>query len=314
MSKPIPIIQFFRGSQPWLALSLKQAERFNQKVVLIGDRSNQTLTAHHFNYTDYNQEFQSFTEVYEHLSTNSVDFELYCFQRFFVLQQWMLKHHEERVFMVDSDLLLYADLTDRLYRKYLQGYEAALCIPQLQSQESEYSWTASPHVSFWTHSAIQSFTQSCLETYRSRKALLHQKYEHHQTMNQPGGICDMSLLYLWAKNNQTVFNLLELKDGEAIDHNINSKDGLWKNQHQLKSGIKSIYFRQGLPYEQETHQQYLGLHFQGTAKPLMAIFVEDHPQGWIRHLFYAFPKPTRFLLRVRQKFLKLKPLSTVLFQ
>jgi hypothetical protein len=305
MSKPIPIVQFFRGNQPYLRLSLKQAQRFNQEVILIGDTSNQELTRHHFNYADYDQHFQSFIDVYEHLSSNSVNFEMYCFQRFFVLQQWMTEHDQNQVFMIDSDLLLYADLTDHLYKKYLQEYEAALCIPKLKNQEAEYAWTASPHLSFWTRSSIQSFTSFCLDIYSNQKELLHQKYSYHQAMNLPGGICDMTLLYLWAKDKDAIFNLLELKNGVAVDHNINSKDDLWESQYELRAGIKKIYFIQGLPFEEETQNQFLGLHFQGAAKPLMAIFTGKTSQAWMRNLFYTFPKFVRLLLKVRQKLLKL---------
>jgi hypothetical protein len=308
MSKAIPVVQFFRGNQPYLRQSLKQAQKFNQEVILIGDKSNQNLTRHHFNYENYNQQFQPFVDVYEHLSSNSISFELCCFQRFFVLQQWMIEHQQDQVFMTDSDLLLYVDLTKHLYAKYLQSYEAALCIPHLKNQEAEFAWTASPHLSFWTSSAVQSFTDFCLEVYGDRKELLHQKYSYHQVMNLPGGICDMTLLYLWAKTRNTVFNLLELKNGVAVDHNINSKDDLWEDQYQLRAGIKRIYFMQGLPYEKETHNQFLGLHFQGAAKPLMPIFTGNTPQAWIRAMLYTFPTLTRFLLKIYQKLLKLNVL------
>ena len=247
MSKPIPVVQFFRGNQPYLRLSLRQAQQFNRKVILIGDASNQKLTLNHYHYADYNQPFQSFIDVYQHLSSNSADFEMYCFQRFFVLQQWMIKHDENQVFMIDSDLLLYADLTAHLYQKYLQGYEAALCIPQLNNQEAEFAWMASPHLSFWTRASIQSFTSFCLDTYSHRKELLYQKYNHHQAMHLPGGICDMTLLYLWAKNKDSVFNLLELKNGVAVDHNINSMDDLREGQYKLKAGIKRVYFFKAYP-------------------------------------------------------------------
>jgi hypothetical protein len=302
----IPIVQFFRGSQPWLSLSLAQAQRFNEAVVLIGDTSNQGLKCHHFNYMDYNQNFSAFVEVYEHLSSNSADFELYCFQRFFALQQWMTEQQQDKVFMVDSDLLLYADLSHHLYEKYLKDYESALCIPHLKNQEDELAWTASPHISFWTRSSVQSFTRFCLETYSHRKALLHQKYRYHQTNKIPGGICDMTLLYLWAKGNPAVFNLLELPDGYAVDHNINAPDDLWEDQYELKAGIKKIYFKQGIPYEADTQAQFLGLHFQGAAKPLMAIFTEVFPQAWLRSSFYRFPGFVMFLLKAYQKIFKLK--------
>jgi hypothetical protein len=300
MSKPIPVLQFFRGNPPYLNLSLQQAQRFNQDVILIGDTSNQKIIRQHYPYTDYNQRFQSFTQVYEHLSSNSADFETRCFQRFFVLHQWMAAHDQDKVFMIDSDLLLYANLTE-FYEKYLQAHEVALCIPKLKNQETEYVWTASPHLSFWTRSAVESFTQFCLDIYIHHKDLLHQKYRYHQTMNQPGGICDMTLLYLWARDNPTVFNLLELKNGVAIDHNINSKDDLYENQYKLKAGIKAIYFEQGLPHEQDTGNQFLGIHFQGTAKPLMAIFTEEKAQAGMRTLFYTFPALGRILLKIYQR-------------
>jgi hypothetical protein len=302
----IPIVQFFRGNQPWLSLSLQQAQQFNEKVVLIGDESNRNITPHHFSYLDYNQNFQPFLNVYKHLSSNSFDFEVYCFQRFFVLHQWMLIHDQNQVFMVDSDLLIYADLTRDLYDKHLQGYETALCIPQFKNQETEYAWTASPHLSYWTRSSIRSFTQFCLITYSQHQEELQQKYNYHQKHNIPGGICDMTLLYLWQRGNPSVFNLLELA-GTLVDHSINSKDDFRQNQYPLKAGIKSIAFSQGVPCAAETQQPFLALHFQGIDKPLMQIFNhEAPPQAWLRSLFYWFPSPVRFLLNVYQRILKLK--------
>jgi hypothetical protein len=293
MSNQIPIVQFFAGNQPWIKISLDQAERFGNEVVLIGDPSSRKETKNHFNYSEFNQGFLTFLENYEHLSTNSFDFETSALQRYFVIKEWMLKTGKDKVFITDSDVMIYANLTHELYEPYLQGTSAALCIPNPARQEDGYYWTASGHLSFWTLPALISFIEFCQRIYSSESALIKEKHRYHQVNRIPGGICDMTILYLWSKNDPQVANLLALPNGLLVDHSININDDLKPNQYEMKSGIKSVYFLKGIPYASGTQNRFLILHFQGRAKALMYVFRGGALRDQLRALFYNIPGAMR---------------------
>jgi len=110
----VPVVFIHRGDDDYLAHSLQQAKRSSPQsdIVLIGDSDNlkyASETVQHFRIDDYFQSAARFAEVYKHQSGNSYDYELFCFQRWFILKEFVKANGIERCCYLDSDILLYAD-------------------------------------------------------------------------------------------------------------------------------------------------------------------------------------------------------------
>ena len=59
---------------------------------------------------DYWDSSVEFDKIYLHLSSNPRDYEMFCFQRWFVIRDFVQKQGFEYFLCVDSDVLLYCDV------------------------------------------------------------------------------------------------------------------------------------------------------------------------------------------------------------
>ncbi len=95
--------------------------------------------------------------------------------------------------------------------------------------------------------------------------------EHHKTHRLPGGICDMTSLYLYyVKHQDSLLNLLVPTENKCFDLGIGTTDNFLSQEFTEKNGFKDIHFRMNFPYciSLKTKQEicFRGLHFQGVAK------------------------------------------------
>jgi rubrerythrin len=124
---------------------------------------------------------------------------------------------------------------------------------------------------------------------------LRSKYEHHIEKNIPGGICDMTALFLWQKENQGItFNTARAHlDGYPLfDHNINM-EGNYHPKEFIKNqflGIKEIDFKDGAYFAKSLDMPTLipltCLHFQGSAKKFIDLFIEFKKINLASSFFY----------------------------
>ena len=88
----IPIIIFHLGYKEYVYLSLLQALKYNNKVILITDcvnlyKNHNNLTI--INYNNYCKNTNNFKNKYIHFSTNSLQIELICIIRWMVIYEYM---------------------------------------------------------------------------------------------------------------------------------------------------------------------------------------------------------------------------------
>lgn len=272
----IPIIFTHFQQQPnYLQYALKSAANFNKTIILISDESNTNAWENHWDTTLISlDKYDIFQKSYVHMSTNSESFEIFCFKRFFCLEQWMKTNQIKQVFLIDSDVMTFANYTELIYEKNIKhnGYIATLMIP---TSNQEFSWSASPHFSYWTLEAVENFTTFCIEAYtdESIREQLEAKYQWHLKNNVAGGICDMTLLYLWSQGNTKIGNLAITQQDSVVEHNINTSKNYLDNEYQMQLNLKKLVFKNGVPYgfNQVLNKdiQFLCIHCQGTAKILM---------------------------------------------
>jgi len=139
-SAAVPIVFIHRGDDEYLTYSLQQAKRGSPQsdIILIGDAANARFaseTVRHFGIDDFFESAGRFAEVYQHQSGNAYEYELFCFQRWFVLRDFMKAHDIARCCYLDSDIMLYADANDPAYHQFTNVW-AMLTINTMDTVEN----------------------------------------------------------------------------------------------------------------------------------------------------------------------------------
>jgi hypothetical protein len=106
----IPVIFIHNGNQDYFKTVFQQACKLNTYVFILGAADRTPMA--HFHTGHYFELAGEFAKHYEHLSTNGYEIELMCFQRWFILQDFMVKHGMDRCFHLDSDTMLYANVDE----------------------------------------------------------------------------------------------------------------------------------------------------------------------------------------------------------
>lgn len=301
MSYPLVIIH--RGYSAYLKWAILQALQTSDNVVLIGNEENEKLKE----IVSFQPMaelgdplFAQFTDVYEHMSTNDYKFELICFERWFLLLDYMRKKSLDVVVHLDSDVMLFNDLKE-IVQSFDKNTLAAYHIPR--QTYSEKRWIAVPHTSIWTREGLQQFCSFIVETYKNNKAELKIKWTFHGTDSRRGGISDMALLYLfYTKNEKNIINLAECRKNHkgqmyCLDLNINSSENYDQHEFALASSpfffkIKKLIHQNGeikaLNFFQEKMVVFESLHCQGKAKILMFLYYRGRKKLADRLEFMTF--------------------------
>jgi len=276
MSTSIAIVLIHQGYSQYIHDSLKQAAHFNPfaSIYLIGDRANNRFSGvHHWDATKVIQDLPFNSRIYRHLSTASYNFELFCFQRWFLLREMMERGNIHRVFYMDSDVMLYWSIAS--IAEELPDHQMACLIAKHQDN---YRWAASAHNSFWCREVLEEFCDFTLKTYtdNSRISRLVRKYEFQKRHGLPGGICDMTLLYLFSLEHQ-VLNLATVRKGSVFDLAVGTGENFDTDEYYVENRIKKFSWKDGTPYSLNriTGQQvrFNALHFQGNAKTVMSQYL-----------------------------------------
>lgn len=198
----IPIIMWHRGNSDYLKIALRQAEKYADNVILLGDDKNKSFSDHWIDMDQYSDEkYNEFKRVYVNLSMNDDIFELRCFERYFYVLEYSKKANIERFILCDSDVLLFENL-DVFFDDKTKAFSHTCSEPD--------GWAVSPHCALWTMNDMESFTDFLIKYYSSNKQILVDCFTKYKANHNKGGICDMTLLYLWLRDsNGKYFNTAE---------------------------------------------------------------------------------------------------------
>ncbi len=249
--KTIPVVYIHYGTIPdYFVRSVNSASAFKNNIIILSETE--------FNFKDpsisffpikkYAKGLDGFDSVYRHMCTNSEEFEKRCIQRWFILRNFMEENNIGVCYYSDSDVMIY-DNVSRVYLQYA-GYDAAFV--ETESQEN-YRWAASACCSYWKMETLGKFCDFILQIYSSgEKTPLDEKWEYHTKNNIPGGICDMTLLYLFSKNIN-FYPLSKVQDNLAFDGNILVPDNYFNDEYEMivttdGRTIKKISWKDGMPY------------------------------------------------------------------
>lgn len=257
----IPVIFVHSGYFEWMPQVIKQAARYNKDVYLVSDSHGELPCV--FNITDYQIDLPQFDKAYVNLSGNPRWFELACFMRWFVLYRFMEKHQIDVCFHPDSDVLMYANVTEEFWGKF-SSYDITLI---------KGSCGAS---TFITLDRVRSLCEFFLSVYTEKGTTfqwLADMYADFQRQCLDGGVCDMTLLKLYVARYAIPFaEMTNIVNGVAYDHVLRESDGF-----DMQGNRKYLEFRNGLPYARLMNGEYVRmatLHLQGDHDKLIPGFLE----------------------------------------
>ena len=270
----LPVLVAHTGYSPYLEFTLRQAAAWagRDHVVFLGDRANARVNVVRRVDGDA-PEFRAAADrvgaVYRHMSTNTAAFELAAIQRWFRLHALMEREGLGRALVLDSDVLLYAG-ADEL-ADWVGGAEVGLATP---AGQPPYGWESSGHSAVWTADRLGAFCDFAVRAYAepAERERLEAKWRHHLATGDPGGICDMTLFYLFAEAQPpgAVLNVTEARDGAVFDHNAAMTLGAVPGEYPLgPGGLKPVRWRAGRPTVARASGEavrFLTLHLQGPAK------------------------------------------------
>ena len=291
MKKTIPIVMVHGGKvrpgapEDFLITTLKQVHQWNDWVVLLGgprvkDYASKAQVGYYDYFTDYYAGIQDFIDnYYVQLSHYSRPYDIAVMERYFVLRDFMLANNIEMVCNLDSDVMVYCDLTEEV-RRFPSDMYGAYCIPLKQFK---YRLSASAHTAFFSKTGIVKLCDFIATSYTDpeRFAILQEKWDWHVREKKGGGVCDMTHLYLFSQEYPTkVHNLTGGISGDGVfEHNINVAENGLPGAFRMSGRRKELVWKKGCPYGFSTKLGMLvrfnTLHLQGPGKCLAESFYRD---------------------------------------
>jgi hypothetical protein len=279
--KGFPIVFLHNKKSNFLLPAIYQAKRSNptSPIYIISSVDAKSFYQPHANFInidDFFNEARDFEKIYKHLNSNSYAFELICIQRWYVLNEFMKKMQFDKILVLDSDCLLYLDVSTDWNR--LEGYDFGLIN------------ILCPAVTYiCSQSSLQKFCNYVNEEYTVNLENTVNSYkERFIDTGNIGGICDMTHFSTFHTKFNTIYDLSRIENDTTYD--ISIRDSINTNAIDItpeeaagykmnsKNGFKSIYWEKGIPYCKlnATNRaiQFKSLHFQGIAKVEMPYYYQ----------------------------------------
>ena len=263
----VPIVIIHRGYKSYVKTCVDINSK-NNKVFLIGDKSLEHLSNGdsiiHIDIQKYldSRRVRILKNKFTNYSSNPEEFELFCFIRVLILEQFMNENNLNSVFHSDSDNIVLYNINDVLETDKISYHLN-------QNFGNDLRMSNSIHNSIITKEFCEEFWKLCLTIYiKKDTTMIDDKIKYHRSI--PGGICDMTFYYLLGKKLD-VIDLNKPKNGKVFINNFNRPDG-WesKEQYEMKDGHIKLY--EGNQIYDKINKGYLRLvniHFQGGAKKLL---------------------------------------------
>lgn len=245
----LPIIFMHRGDDEYLTYSLRQAKLSNPQspVYLLGKETNRKFGGAgivHVLMDHYMQTARSFAKVYQHMHVMSYEYNLFCFQRWFILRDFMRKHGMQGCFYLDSDVMLYTNISKPEYRVF----------------SMEFAWT-----SFVGIDTLDRFCNLIMKYFVHPplfRQLIQKTIEYDQVIEGIPLVSDMVLCLLYFRNYSGHPHTHGTFGDSFFDENVNRP--LWTESLDNK---KKVYVIQGMLYCKNEAtggvMRVNSLHFQG---------------------------------------------------
>ena len=255
----LPIVFIHQSNSDYLKYSLGQAQTSNARstIYLLGDSLNNAYDGiEHRHFADYSQQANYFTRLYRHYSTHTPETELFWFQRWFILREFLHVHRLQQCLYLDSDTMLYADVTADA--KKFARFDFTLC------------WNTIGCVFFMNRlEGLDAFCQFVLDIYSKKDRYHYDKMVSHYAVRQrnglDGGAGDMTAFQLYSEAHfGCVGEAGHVIDGSFYDPNINMPHpGL-----EMDGKLKKVTWKNGQPFGRYLRTgeeiKFNSMHFQGA--------------------------------------------------
>lgn len=303
-------------NQEYVKYCISHTKRYNEKVVLLGDEYNKDWCEEWYHVDDFvNEKWEHFRRVFVNWATYPDAWALGIFKRFYLIEEYLRRNHYSECVIMDSDVLVYLNFLK--YDRFLHC-DAALEICGDQDISSlprpnGLRMCAIAGVAYFTLEALTDFNDYCIDVYENHRDLLMPKYEAHQKYNLAGGVCEMTLLYLWTRTRKpgSVLNLMEEYDGFVFNGPVGTDENLLPGEFRVSkiTLIKKFRFKNGIPYFFRTDGNQpvasYSLHFGGADKIYLKS-ISLHDRITLAPLAERWYWILRGKLRFLKKFIKRK--------
>jgi len=259
----INVVFIHKGKIPYyLKLAIRQVQSVMPMacIHLVSNKYSYNKTVNHHDLNLYQESATQFKNYYFHRSSNPFDFELFCFQRWFVLRDFVGSNNiEGKILYLDSDVLLYNNILSKI---------------ELEDKKMTVTKGYGPQYSLFENiNGIKHFTDFMMHYYRDNKCVEYlEKWweERFVKTGKAGGVCDMTILGLYNDDgycldlfylNKGFFNTSV--NGISNDAKLLKQDPRYFNLNTFENKNNIITLNK---IELNT------LHFQGGAKILLPIY------------------------------------------
>lgn len=261
----LPIIFDYVGPSFYLRYALENAKKFNpnSRIILLGeDVSNIPSFVEYYPISDYNKSALKFRKVYKHMSNNTESVERFCFEQWFILNEFLKKHRIKKCLTLDSDVLLFENITKDFYKNF------SWCDITLANKTSGgFMFIGNP----------KALGEYCKLTYnlfghKKEKKIFENIWGFFKKSKLEGGVNDMTAWAEYYKRNpKKVGEITDIFDNATYDAGF-----LTLQNVEMNGKIKKVIFEKRLPYcvQNKTGRKIRmkSLHFQGPTKFYMKYF------------------------------------------
>lgn len=250
----LPVVFIHLGAIPgYLLKAIEQALKFGNQVYLLTDSppDSAPVKAEVIDVAPHSADKAAFQARYQHMSSNPVAFEFICIYRWFILKNFMRMQDLNQVLYLDSDVYLYSH-TNEIQQHYADlSFEFAYAVPH---DQQNFYWAGTACCAIWSLDGISRFCNHITALYQpGQHNFLHEKWAWHQSSGTPGGVCDMTLLYDFAKESGFL-NLAIPHRGCTFDFNNRIAGNHIQNEYQFgestqfKARTKQLVFKDDVPF------------------------------------------------------------------
>lgn len=199
----VPIIYVFYGSNvpDYLWLNIELASRNNDVIIISHHKHHKHVSneykAHNRSVIfedldEYANSANEFAPIYVHLmkadySDQRVKHERACFQRWFILKDYMEKKNISRSFFGDGDSSVFVNMSEINCL-----HSSCDAVINVEVQDGKYKWTGAGEASLWSLPAIRDFCTFTTTMYKSFLNVIQLKGGRGKS-----NFVDMSMLYVW---------------------------------------------------------------------------------------------------------------------
>lgn len=174
-----------KGAAYYLNIAVAQARKTNPDadIILLGDKNNELVPGcNHYLIERYFKDAENFARIFVNYSPNPIEYELFCFQRWFIIREFQKNtpEYDECFLYCDSDTMLFDDVTSDI--KNLGKSPLAI-----ESEES-------PGFTFFNKGTLDEFCSLIMWLYSTAegKKVIHKIHNSLVKIRATYGISDMT--------------------------------------------------------------------------------------------------------------------------